>query len=149
VATAEQRTELEDKAQIRETLLRYAAGVDRKDWALMSSCFTEDTDGVWNGVELHGTQAIVDYINQAAAKFVIRSSAHMFTNIYIELDGDGARSEVYGLAYLVGEHEGGETFMRLRGLRYRDELVRHDGDWRIRRRNLSADWELQTPVTVP
>lgn len=148
MGTTEQHAALEDKAEIRETLLRYAAGVDRKDWALMSSCFTEDTEGVWNGVELQGTQAIVDYINQAATQFVIRSSAHMFTNIYIELDGDSARSETYGLAYLVGERDG-DTFLRLRGLRYRDELVRHDGGWRIRRRNLSADWELQTPVKVP
>lgn len=148
MASTETRAELEDKALIRETLLQYAAGVDRKDWPLMTACFTDDCTGVWNGVELNGTQAIVEYINQAASNFSIRSSAHMFTNIYVELDGDGAHSETYGLAYLVGEKDG-DTFLRLRGLRYRDELVRHDGRWRIRHRNLSADWEQRTPVVVP
>jgi ketosteroid isomerase-like protein len=150
MSTTDQRTALEDRALIRETLLRYAAAVDRKDWELMSTCFTEDCDGVWNGVELHGTQAIVDYINQAAAKFVVLNSAHMFTNIYVELDdgGDSAKVETYGFSCLTGDREG-EVFLRMRGLRYLDVVVRRDGDWKIKHRKLIADWEKQSPAVVP
>ena len=42
--TSARDDELLEKAAIRETLLRYAAGIDRRDWDLMLSCFTED---VW------------------------------------------------------------------------------------------------------
>ena len=148
MATSDQRSALEDKAVIRETLLRYAAGVDRKDWGLMSTCFTADCTGVWNGVELNGIQAIVDYINQAASLFTVLGAMHMLTNIYVELDGDTARAETYAFSSLAADQDG-EVFLRLRGLRYRDTLVRRDGDWLIQHRDLSADWETRTPAVVP
>ena len=150
MTTTDQRTALEDRALIRETLLRYAAGVDRKDWDLMATCFTDDCDGVWNGVELHGIQAIVDYINQAASIWTVLSSAHMLTNIYVELDDDGdtAKVETYGFSALMGTRDS-ETFLRMRGLRYLDVVVRRDGEWKIKHRKLIADWEQQSPAWVP
>jgi ketosteroid isomerase-like protein len=139
---------LEDKAAIRETLLRYAAGVDRKDWPLMKTCFTEDCTGVWNGVELNGSDAIVAYINQAAAQFTVLHAMHMLCNIHVELDGDSASVETYAFSSLTAESDG-EIFLRLRGLRYRDTLVRQDGDWLIKHRVLSADWETRGPAVIP
>ncbi|HEV7680404.1 MAG TPA: nuclear transport factor 2 family protein [Candidatus Dormibacteraeota bacterium] len=141
-------TAMEDKAVVRETLLRYAAAVDRKDWPLMATCFTADCTGVWNGVELNGVDAIVGYINQAASRFTVLGSMHMLTNIYVELDGDTASVETYAFSSLAGDSDG-EVFLRLRGLRYRDVLVRQGGDWLIKHRDLSADWETRTPAVVP
>lgn len=150
MTTTDQRAGLEDRALIRELLLRYAAGVDRRDWELMATCFTDDCDGVWNGVELHGIQAIIDYINQAASIWTVLTAAHMLCNIYVELDdgGDSAKVETYGFSSLVCKRDG-ETFLRMRGLRYLDVVVRRDGDWKIRHRELIGDWEQLTPAVVP
>jgi hypothetical protein len=129
-------------------MLRYAAAVDRKDWPLMATCFTTDCTGVWNGVELDGVDAIVTYINGAASLFTVRNSMHMLTNVYVELDGDTATCETYAFSSLVGDSDG-EIFLRLRGLRYRDVLVRQGGDWLIKHRDLSADWETRGPAVIP
>ena len=33
-----------DKEQITEVLIRYATGIDSKDWVLLRTCWTEDVD---------------------------------------------------------------------------------------------------------
>ncbi len=33
-----------DKAQIAEVLIRYATGIDSKDWPLFRSCWTDEVD---------------------------------------------------------------------------------------------------------
>lgn len=44
-------------AEISELLVRYATGIDRRDWGLLRSCFTDDVAadygdvGVWHGVD--------------------------------------------------------------------------------------------------
>ena len=61
-------SELLEKAAIRETLLRYAAGIDRRDWDLMLSCFTEDVWANFQGNDLgRGRDKILAYINTAAS----------------------------------------------------------------------------------
>jgi SnoaL-like domain len=34
----------DDKAQIAEVLMRYATGIDSKDWPLFRSCWIDDID---------------------------------------------------------------------------------------------------------
>ena len=33
-----------DKQQIAEVLIRYATGIDSKDWPVLRSCFTDEID---------------------------------------------------------------------------------------------------------
>ena len=136
-----------EKAEIRETLLRYAAGIDRRDWDLMLSCFTDDVWAIFQGNDLgRGRDKILAYINTAASGFRIVSSIHMLANMYIELDGAGATAETYGIGYLVFDTGTGPT-LRTRHLRYIDELVRDEGgSWLIAKRVLTNDWERLTPV---
>ncbi len=140
---------LMEKAEIRETLLRYAAGIDRRDWDLMLSCFTDDVWAIFQGNDLgRGRDKILAYINTAAAGFRIVSSIHMLANMYIELDGARATADTYGIGYLVFETDTGiGPTLRTRHLHYIDDLVRNDdGSWLIAKRVLTNDWERLTPV---
>jgi ketosteroid isomerase-like protein len=139
--------ELLEKAAIRETLLRYAAGIDRRDWNLMLSCFTEDVAANFQGNDLgRGKDKILAYITQLAAGFTIHSSIHMLANMYVELRGDRATAVTYGIGYLVFDAGEGPR-LRTRHLHYVDELVRTaDGAWLIAQRTLTNEWERFTPV---
>ena len=139
--------ELLEKAAIRDTLLRYAAGIDGRDWDLMLSCFTDDVAANFQGNDLgRGKDKILAYINTAAAGFRIVSSIHLLANMYVEVDGQRARAVTYGIGYLVYDAGSGET-LRTRHLHYVDELVRSaDGSWLITQRTLTNDWERHTPV---
>ncbi|MEO5841228.1 MAG: nuclear transport factor 2 family protein [Acidimicrobiales bacterium] len=145
--TSARDSELLERAAIRETLLRYAAGIDRRDWDLMLSCFTEDVSANFQGNDLgRGRDKILAYINTAASDLRIVSSIHMLANMYIELDGAQATADTYGIGYLVFDGGAGPT-LRTRHLHYIDDLVRvDDGSWLIAKRVLTNDWERLTPV---
>jgi hypothetical protein len=147
---AQRDAALLEKAAIRETLLRYAAGIDRRDWDLMLSCFTTDVWAIFQGHDLgRGPDKILAYINSAASQFRIVSSVHFLGNMYVDLDGPRARAETQGIGYLVFDTGAGHT-MRMRHLHYLDELERSEaGDWLIAKRTLTNDWERLTPVEVP
>jgi ketosteroid isomerase-like protein len=145
--TAARDAELLEKSAIRETLLRYAAGIDRRDWDLMLSCFTDDVVANFQGNDLgRGKDRILAYITQLAAGFTIHSSIHMLANMYIELHGDRATAVTYGIGYLVFDAGEGPR-LRTRHLHYADDLVRtSDGSWLIAQRTLTNEWERFTAV---
>jgi len=140
-------SELFEKAAIRETLIRYAAGIDRRDWDLMLSCFTDDVWAIMQGHDLgRGRDKILAYINGAAAGFRIVSSVHFLGNMYVEINGNTATADTYGIGYLVFDTGTGPT-LRTRHLHYVDDLVRMgDGSWLIAKRVLTNDWERMTSV---
>ena len=139
--------ELLDKAAIRETLLRYARGIDRRDWPTMLSVFTDDVHAVFQGVDLgRGKQNIVDSITASASVYAILSSVHALNNMHIDVDGDTATAETTGIGYMTYDSDQG-PMLRMRSLRYRDRLVRGgDGQWRIAERVLTNDWEVILPT---
>jgi hypothetical protein len=132
-AAGELRAEL-DRAAIRELMLRYAAGLDRRDFAMVRDCFTTDARAEYSGRVLEpGVDAIIAHVSGIAA---LRCSMHVVANVLIELRGDEAESETYTytVAYLAEARDGTEM-IHVRGLRYRDELVRDpERGWLIRRR---------------
>jgi ketosteroid isomerase-like protein len=140
--------DLLDRAAVRETILQYATAVDRGDQALLAQCFTEDVHCVFEGEDIgRGVDRIIAYIGSNAARFTIVGFAHMLSNIAVELDGDRAHAEAYALSYLITEVDGG-TSLRLRGLRYIDELVRRGDRWLICDHLHRPVWEERFPVTV-
>jgi SnoaL-like domain len=137
-AEAELRTAL-DGAAIREVQTRYAAGLDRRDWGMVRACFTEDVRASYNGVALQpGVEAVVEYVRAVAA---LRSTMHAVSNVVADLDGDGASVETVTVAYLVRDGADGDApVMIIRGLRYRDRMVRRDGRWLIAERVHAPEW---------
>ena len=41
--------QVEDRAQISEQVIKYAMGVDRRDWAMFASCFTNPVYADFSG----------------------------------------------------------------------------------------------------
>jgi 3-phenylpropionate/cinnamic acid dioxygenase small subunit len=123
-------TEASDRQAIAELLVRYASGIDRRDWDLLRSCFTEDCVadygdiGVWSGAE-----AITTWMEQAHRE--CGPTLHRITNPVAEVDGDEAHSRCYVDAIVMGA--GDASGVRAVG-HYDDELRRTDQGWRISRR---------------
>ena len=54
---ATETVDREVRQDVADVLVRYATGIDRRDWALFRTCFTDDCEadygeiGVWHGME--------------------------------------------------------------------------------------------------
>jgi 3-phenylpropionate/cinnamic acid dioxygenase small subunit len=120
-----------DRDEITDVLVRYATGIDTKDWPLFRTCFTPDVHadygdiGVWDGVD-----AITDYMAETHAG--MPDTKHMLANVAISLAGDKADVSTYVHAVLVVTREP-ETSVDAYG-RYVDRFVRSPDGWRIRER---------------
>jgi 3-phenylpropionate/cinnamic acid dioxygenase small subunit len=124
--------ERSDRELITDVLVRYATGIDTKDWSLFRTCFTDDVQadygegvGSWSSVD-----AITDYMTVMHADMV--DTKHRLTNFVIEVDGDSATASTYVHAVLVVTNDP-LTWYEPVG-RYEDRLVRTSEGWRISHR---------------
>lgn len=127
-------TEREDRQDIGDVLLRYATGIDRRDWPLFRTVFTDDCEldygeiGVWNGVD-----AVTEFMQQTHA--MAGHTLHRLTNQVIVLDGDRAEARTYVDALImVANNASGVNGIGY----YDDQIVRTDAGWRIARRRFTA-----------
>ncbi|HEY3996465.1 MAG TPA: nuclear transport factor 2 family protein [Mycobacterium sp.] len=119
-----------DRQDISDVLVRYATGIDRRDWPLFRTVFTDDCAldygeiGTWNGVD-----AVTEFMQQAHA--MAGHTLHRLTNQAIAVDGDKATARTYidGLIMFKDNDSGVNTV----GF-YDDDLVRTGDGWRIARR---------------
>jgi 3-phenylpropionate/cinnamic acid dioxygenase small subunit len=115
---------------VAEVLVRYATGIDRRDWALFRSCFTDDCEadygpiGVW-----HGADEITSWMREAHEP--AGSTMHRITNQVVNPSPQGvtARSYVDALVMFADNTSG----TRAVGY-YDDECVRTDDGWKIAKR---------------
>lgn len=127
-------SELQDRQNISDLLIRYASGIDRRDWDLFRTVFTPDCHldygeiGVWDGVE-----AVTEFMDvaHAAAGYLM----HRISNIVIDLHGDRATTRCYVDAWIMAADN--NSGVNARGF-YDDEIVRTDAGWRIARRTFTT-----------
>ncbi len=127
-------SELQDRQDVSDLLIRYATGIDRRDWDLLRTVFTPDCHldygeiGVWDGVE-----AVTEFMDvaHAAAGYLM----HRISNIVIDLHGDRATTRCYVDAWIMAADN--NSGVNARGF-YDDEIVRTDAGWRIARRNFTT-----------
>lgn len=123
-------SEREDRQDIADILLRYATGIDRRDWPLFRTVFTDDCQldygevGSWQGVD-----AVTEFMQQAHA--LAGHTMHRLTNQVIAVDGDSAQARTYvdALIMLADNNSG----VNAAGF-YDDEFVRTERGWQIARR---------------
>lgn len=122
-----------DRQDITDVLIRYATGIDMRDWEAFRSCFTSDCHADYGDA---GVFTDVDSL----AEFMTSShepmgpTFHRITNVAVEIDGDRATARSYVDAVLLAPD--GATGVNPIG-RYHDDLVRTSGGWRIARRTAS------------
>jgi SnoaL-like domain len=123
----------EVRQDVLEVLVRYATGIDRRDWALFRSCFAEDCEadygdiGVWRSAD-----EITAFMEQTHAG---RGHAlHRVTNGTITPSTDGVSARCYADAIVRGaDNMNGANAIGY----YDDELTATDGGWKIARRRLT------------
>jgi 3-phenylpropionate/cinnamic acid dioxygenase small subunit len=123
----------EVRQDVADVLVRYATGIDRRDWPQFRSCFTESCEadygdiGVW-----HSAEEITAWMR--AAHESCGHTMHRITNIVVTADDGGvtARSYVDGIVMLADNQAG----TRATGY-YDDKLVAADDGWKITRRRFT------------
>lgn len=123
-------TERDDRQDICELLVRYATGIDRRDWPLFRTVFTADCEldygeiGSWTGVD-----AVAGFMERVHA--LAGHTLHRLTNHAITVDGDKATARTYidGLI-MAADNVSGVNAIGF----YDDEIVRTADGWRIARR---------------
>jgi hypothetical protein len=138
-----------DKIAITELAYRYARCVHQhgpNDAETMASCFTEDAvmefeGGVTRQVSELGLTGFNDsaLLRKVDGLDRVDLSTTAVTNISVDLHGDTASVDSMVVTTLVGERDGAPA-MRVRGLRFADDVVRRDGEWKFARRRHSLLW---------
>jgi|SRR6185369_7930740 ketosteroid isomerase-like protein len=140
----QQIAEMLAEREIRNAILRYARGVNRKDWDLMASVYHEDA--VEDHGPLQGSPAeLIAWVQKRHE--TIDQSMHFVGNCLVEIDGEMAFAETY---CIIVQHErtgtrsiasGAEAKARtVMGVRYVDRFERRAGLWKIARRTLVTEW---------
>ncbi len=120
---------------VAEVLVRYATGIDRRDWGLFRTCFTPDVEadygdiGVW-----HGVDEITEWMRVTHEP--CGHTLHRITNVAVTpVDEDHvlARSYVQALV-LFGDNTSGVNAVGF----YDDDLVRTDDGWKIAHRQFTT-----------
>lgn len=122
---------MDDRNEIEDVLIRYATGIDSRDWPLFKSCFVEDCEldygfiGCWSNRE-------------SVTKYMIRAhsgpSLHRISNISVEVNGEKATARSYVDAIVLVP--GGVGNAQAIGY-YDDKLVRTQQGWQIEYRSFT------------
>jgi 3-phenylpropionate/cinnamic acid dioxygenase small subunit len=136
--TATTLQHLLDRAAISDLVLNYATGIDRRDWALYRSIFTDTVAidfSTWSGMKQEmAADEWAASVRTTLACF--DATQHTMSNHVITLDGDRATIVVHmnALHYLAGEVQ------QLGGF-YTNGVVRTAEGWRIASCQLVISWE--------
>lgn len=136
-----------DERAVRNTVMLYFAGLDRRDAALFEDVFVEDA----RMTALNGEREFSGRDEIVASLMKVRNfpmSSHHPTSQVMEIDDARASVDTYALAYLVTN----DGRIIVRGIRYLDEFVRTGSQWRIRFRRHIPQWQFEvgaTEVSLP
>ena len=128
-----------DRHEIHQVILKLARGTDRRDTALIRSCYHEDSfddHGAFQGTGGEFAEWVPPTLS------IFQSTQHFIGSPRIELAGDTARSETYCIAHHVfpEDHEDGAKDS-IMALRYVDRFEREPGgEWLIRKRECVWDF---------
>ncbi|WP_422743638.1 nuclear transport factor 2 family protein [Mycobacterium sp. WMMD1722] len=127
-------TERADRQDITDVLVRYATGIDRRDWPLFRTVFTDDCAldygdiGIWRGVD-----EVTEFMDRAHA--LAGHTLHRLSNVAVTVTGDTATARAYVDALIfAGDNASAVLAIGF----YDDELVRTDAGWRIARRRFTT-----------
>lgn len=129
-ALEERLRRVEDILAIGQLRAKYCKYLDVGDWDALVELFTPD--GEFHGIGSAAGRAELKEFYARMRRESIEAWWHFSSNETVELDGDRATGETYldqpcvldGVAYASAG-------------RYRDEMVRQDGQWRFAKRTVT------------
>jgi hypothetical protein len=133
-----------DRIAVRDVLERYTYAMDRRDEALMHSCFTPDADLSYFGGLRHFTG------NEFADTFVSSLEPfgfidHSISSLRITVDGDVAAVNMHLCATMALKNE---PSVLIRWVEVTDTLVRDPSGWRIAERRHVPVLQYESPTTA-
>ncbi len=132
----DRETAVLDERAIGATLTQYCRAVDDRRFDHVAALFTDDARLHTMGRTLAGRAAIREFFGPMPDAAPSRpASAHVLSNVVVELDGDAAIAESDWM--MLTREESGATVIALAG-RYRDRLERVGDRWRIAERSVVA-----------
>jgi len=144
--------EISDRIRIHELLVRYTLAIDRKDWALLDTCFTPDAhlDYTSAGGIAGDYPKVRAWLEKALAPFPV--TVHALANSVVTLDGDRASARTYVHNPMTFPNPDGTLHIFTVGAFYNDKLVWTRDGWRIRERieeTAFLDGTLPTALQIP
>jgi 3-phenylpropionate/cinnamic acid dioxygenase small subunit len=123
------------REEIGDVLVRYATGIDRRDWAAFRSCFADDCEADYGDIgQWHGADEITTWMRDTHEP--CGHTLHSLTNVVVEADGSGgATARSYVDAIVLGPDN--EHGARATGY-YDDELTLTSNGWKIARRRFTV-----------
>ena len=136
-----------DEPALRALNERYFNALDRRDFAALGDCFTLDATSVYLGGEwrMQGREEIVSRLDRILD---FDSTIHAPTTMSFHADGDAVYGEVFAIATIAYQGEGG-THIMVRGLRYRDRYGEKPDGWRIAHREQDPLWQYEVQGVTP
>ncbi len=121
-----------DRAQIGDVLIRYATGIDSKDWPLLRSCWADEIEVDYGELgRFTDPDTLTDLMAQIHGG--MGATYHRMSNFVIDVQGDSATVRSYVHAVLMLQPDDADNWIDVIG-QYDDEFVRTPGGWRIWRR---------------
>ena len=128
---------LQDRADVTDTLYRYASTIDRSDVAGLRRLLADDLVAQYGNADpVTGGEAVAEWIGAAIAEVVWQ---HHFLSVYhVDVEGDRATALVYHTSHQVFEAD--PDAAKLLVGRYDVELRREVDGWKIGRLRLDLLW---------
>jgi hypothetical protein len=139
-------SEISDRLQIEDLMVRYCYAIDDRDWEAYRSLFTSDaviddtvTGGIRSGVEEH-----VTYLQRALSKVEI--SQHAISTVLVRLNGNEATARSHCSCPMVVKTDDNPRHVFFQGLWYRDKLRKGEDGWRFSERLEEGYWTHNLPA---
>jgi len=128
---------LQDRADVTDTLYRYASTIDRFDIAGLRRLLADELVAQYGNADpVTGGDAVAEWIGAAIAEVVWQ---HHFLSVYhVDVEGDRATALVYHTSHQVFEAD--PDAAKLLVGRYDVELRREVDGWKIGRLRLDLLW---------
>lgn len=145
-------SQFSDQVEIRSVVERYFYGLDARDADILASCFAVDASveintGGGRRLTLNGGEEIANTLVRLIGRF--EASIHLGNGPLIRIDHDQATADTFAVARMAHGKPTEAGTILVRGLRYRDSLVKEGGAWRIRQRHHQTLWQYNAQSIEP
>jgi 3-phenylpropionate/cinnamic acid dioxygenase small subunit len=137
-----------DRHEVEDIVLRYATGLDQRDWDLLGTCFAPDVVANYHvplGDNLQGRDGLVDFLRRGVAH--LDATAHYITNIVVSVADDTGTAVSYVQAQHVKRRTPGGSKYLVAGI-YHDQLRRTSEGWKIVLRDAEGVWASGNPAVA-
>lgn len=139
--------DLADRIAICDTIYRYAAGLDRRDWEAFRAIFTDEVKVDFSSYDGRTNYVVPfdEWLAQVRPLFTgLAATQHSMTNPRVWKDGERTICEMYMQAEHVLDHDDPDAWFTFGGY-YTDVLVKSDRGWLLSEVTLNVYWRRGRP----